>query len=302
MVSEETTNPTPDIQEGCCEDCNKLNQNNDRESVNLDWLHLTDDENEDYEVWDHKISEEDLYYQNQDRISKANNDLLKEGVSPRYFDTTKIYPETSSLISKENFEKIKNEMQNFLNLQKEDENKNLWTPWPEDNLYNGPQQSGDWKIVPLLYTFPALDASRSKWVQKNVNLFPETTKILKNIPNLRTALFSRLGGTTRLSAHQGWADLSNHVLRNHLGLIIPENSNNLCGMWVEGHIQCHKEQKLLTFDDSKWHKAFNATDEDRIILLFDVLRPEDVPLGKAEAGHTDKLDGFIAQFEALSVE
>ena len=49
---------------------------------------------------------------------------------------------------------------------------------------------------------------------------PQTYDLLRQIPNIRTALFSRLGPQTTLSNHRGWADLSNHVLRIHLPLLL----------------------------------------------------------------------------------
>lgn len=50
------------------------------------------------------------------------------------------------------------------------------------------------------------------------------------------------------------------------------------------------------FDDSRKHFAFNTTDSERIVLIVDVLRPHNIPLGTAEGGHTPELDGFIARF------
>ena len=70
-------------------------------------------------------------------------------------------------------------------------------------------------------------------------------------------------------------------------------------MWVESAIQYHKPKEILVFDDSKWHKAFNATDEQRVILIFDILRPKSIPRGLATGGHTEDLDDFIAAFSQL---
>ena len=40
-----------------------------------------------------------------------------------------------------------------------------------------------------------------------------------------------MGPGTVLAAHRGWADLSNHVLRLHLALEVPEEMQ---GLWVRG--------------------------------------------------------------------
>ena len=33
------------------------------------------------------------------------------------------------------------------------------------------------------------------------------------------------------------------------------------------------------------------------VLIFDIIRPESLPLGTAKRGHTDQLDDFIAWFQ-----
>lgn len=173
-----------------------------------------------------------------------------------------------------------------------------FTPWPEANLYSRRDQTGDWKVVPLLYTFPARDASKMKWVRANCERCPVTTGFLKRIPGVRTALFSRMGPRTRLSSHRGWADLANHVLRCHLPLRVPTDRPDACGVWVEGHVTHHRVGDLVVFDDSRLHKAFNLSPtQDRIVLIFDLLRPENVPLGRAQGGHTQALDQFIVDFQ-----
>lgn len=62
------------------------------------------------------------------------------------------------------------------------------------------------------------------------------------------------------------------------GHLVPEN----CGAlrvgneerpWVEG--------KMLIFDDSMEHEAWNTSDEERVVLLFEIWRPE---LNDAERG------------------
>lgn len=169
-----------------------------------------------------------------------------------------------------------------------------WTPWPEYHFREG--GGSDWRVFPFLHTFPALDESRSSWIEATCKRCPETVKLLKRIPRLRTALLSRLGPNTKLSAHTGWEDLANHVLRVHLTIKTPR-PERVCGVWVEGEVRHHREKEFIVFDDSKIHKAFNLHDsESRIVLILDLLRPESVPVGVAVGGHTPELDSFIDLF------
>jgi hypothetical protein len=108
-----------------------------------------------------------------------------------------------------------------------------------------------------MHTFPAYDPDKTKWVASTCAHCPRTVKLLKQLPTIRTALFSKLGpGTqvrpyaihaqcaadsshvatfTQLSSHTGWADLANYVLRSHLCLDIP--TDGTCGLVVDGEVR-----------------------------------------------------------------
>lgn len=189
-----------------------------------------------------------------------------------------------------------------------------WTAWPEKNHYSSPDddEEGDgesegredspypatWTVFPLCHTFPANIVESRKWISKTCNFVPRTAALLEGLgPALRTALFSRLEPRTTLSAHTGWADLANHVLRLHIPLVVPGGSQNLglCGTWVDGSVETHRMGEIVCFDDSKVHRAFNYTEEERIVLILDLARTDALPLGTATGGHTEELDKFIQE-------
>jgi aspartyl/asparaginyl beta-hydroxylase (cupin superfamily) len=207
-------------------------------------------------------------------------------VAPRYYDWKSTYPELQVLI--DNIDVIRREA---LGISKE-----TFVPWPEEHV-GGERHS--WTVFPFLHTFPAFDVSKLTWIDRTCGICPETVRVLRDVPNIRTALFSRIGPGVQLSPHTGWADLSNHVLRCHLCLKVPlgPHGEAVCGMEVEDEIRYHTENDILIFDDSKRHLAFNNSDtEDRVILIIDLMRPQDIPLGAAVGAHTPQLDDFISQF------
>ena len=126
--------------------------------------------------------------------------------TPNYYDWRDLYPEMQILID------------NITIINEESKHLPLWTPWPEDHYSVG--GVGSWTVFPLLHTFPAYDLSKLTWIPTTCEHAPRTVEILKQIPNIRTALFSRLIPGTELSAHTGWEDLANHVLRCHLCLSV----------------------------------------------------------------------------------
>ena len=80
-------------------------------------------------------------------------------------------------------------------------------------------------------------------------------------------LFSLLKPGTHIPPHNG---LVNTRLICHLPLVVPAGCRFRVGNetreWVEG--------QAWAFDDSIDHEAWNDSDRTRVILLFDVWRPE----------------------------
>lgn len=125
--------------------------------------------------------------------------------------------------------------------------------------------------------------------------FPNTLKVLESIPFARVAgsspnvLFSRLRPKTRIDPHHGFL---NTRLICHLPLIVPENCGALrCGNesrpWQEG--------KVMIFDDSIEHEAWNDSDSERVVLIFEIWRPE---LSEAERDAVAKLLNSIKSYQA----
>ncbi len=100
----------------------------------------------------------------------------------------------------------------------------------------------------------------------NCSLCPKTYAVLQQIPGLISADFSYLPAHTHIKAHKGFTPM---VLRAHLGLSIP----NKCGIRLEHETRKWEEGKLLVFDDSFEHEAWNESDEDRFVLMLDIVNP-----------------------------
>lgn len=189
------------------------------------------------------------------------------------------------------------ELQRFLphldEIQREvEESTTVWEDWPERYLYS---EQASWKVIPFCATFPGNDPSATKWNQYFIDKFPLTHGLVKSIPNLRTAGFSKLGPHTSLHLHRGWAKLSNHVLRCHLPIQVP-NGDILCGVICDNKVEFHKRGEWTVFDDSKQHKAFNHSDQERVVLLLDIARPTGVPLGTSTVEMSTELCTFLDSF------
>jgi aspartyl/asparaginyl beta-hydroxylase (cupin superfamily) len=124
---------------------------------------------------------------------------------------------------------------------------------------------------------------------------PRTVEALSRVPlshiGARTpaALFSRLEPEAHIPPHSG---MLNCRLICHLPLIVPKG----CWLRVGNETREWEEGKLLIFDDSIEHEAKNPSGELRIILLFDIWRPE---LSEAERQGISAIFDAIDNFQAL---
>lgn len=100
--------------------------------------------------------------------------------------------------------------------------------------------------------------------------FPKTLKLLSGIDGVINIGFNLLEPNSAIKPHCGD---TNAAIRCHLGLLIPEE-NDSCAIKVNGEIRNWQQGKVIGFMDAYDHEAWNKTDRKRIILLFDVLKPD----------------------------
>jgi aspartyl/asparaginyl beta-hydroxylase (cupin superfamily) len=108
---------------------------------------------------------------------------------------------------------------------------------------------------------------------KNQSYFPNTTKVINKIPNLVSASFNKLQGGTDIKPHCGD---TNGIFRCHLGIEVPAGLP-LCGFEVNKERKEWKTDDLIIFCDAHNHNAWNHSENDRYIFLFDIIREEYLP-------------------------
>ena len=111
-------------------------------------------------------------------------------------------------------------------------------------------------------------------------IFPTLCKVLDESPDVINCSVSILDEKTFIPIHNGYYK---GMLRFMLPIIIPKDYTNvfLCNnyekyYWTEG--------VGVLWDDTFPHKVFNHTDEVRIVLYMDVIRPISGILGKLNTG------------------
>lgn len=115
---------------------------------------------------------------------------------------------------------------------------------------------------------------------------PRTWAAMDTVPapriaNSPTVMFSLLRPGARIAPHTG---MFNTRLVCHLPLIVPPG----CGFRVGNETREWQEGKLLIFDDTIEHEAWNNGSTDRVVLIFDIWRPD------LDAREREEIGAFFA--------
>jgi len=136
-------------------------------------------------------------------------------------------------------------------------------PGYEDIQIDQRQLSTDkrWKIFPLyVHGYDLTQCERR---------CPASIEAIRHIPGLKVAMFSILQAGKALPPHRG---PYSGVLRYHLGLKVPKPETQ-CGISVGGDVAHWREGESLIFDDTHLHHAWNHSQEERVVLFVDFVRP-----------------------------
>jgi len=104
-------------------------------------------------------------------------------------------------------------------------------------------------------------------------LCPITDHVLNEIPGVVTAFFSILAPNSHIVAHRG---LTKGIINCHLGLVVPDD-REACKIRVGPEQFSWEPGELRIFDDTNRHEVWNATKQDRIVLMIQFKRPLRAP-------------------------
>jgi aspartate beta-hydroxylase len=128
--------------------------------------------------------------------------------------------------------------------------------------------------------------------EDNCAACPATTRALDRLPLVHVrehgpeVLYSVFTPGTHLLPHRG---VTNTRLVGHLPLIVPEN----CALNVGGEVHQWQPGKVVVFDDTYEHEAWNRSQQTRVVMIFDVWHPG---LTEAERLAVAELVGAIGDF------
>lgn len=160
------------------------------------------------------------------------------------------------------FEWVDGVERNFESIQKEvlrfTENGSL-SPYFNKALTN---KNNSWKTDGILHW--------GFFTKRNLSQLQNSWQAVKSIPGLVSFSISQLEPGTIIKPHRGD---TNAIIRVHLPIKVPEGMPN-CSFTVNGETRAWQEGKTLLFNDAQLHHAQNLSQEKRIVLILDVIRPE----------------------------
>ena len=101
---------------------------------------------------------------------------------------------------------------------------------------------------------------------------PRTAEILESLPGCLQAFFSILEPGHSIPAHNG---PNLHYLRYHTAFVVPTDAPPT--IRIRDTYYTWKERESVLFDDSYNHEIYNRSQELRVVLIVDVLRPAPWP-------------------------
>lgn len=103
---------------------------------------------------------------------------------------------------------------------------------------------------------------------------PQTSQMIESIPGMKTAFFSILLPHKHIPEHCG---VFKGVIRYHLALKVPQPETQ-CRLRVADQIRHWQQGQGLVFDDRFPHEVWNDSNEVRVVLIVDVIRPLQFPV------------------------
>ena len=170
-------------------------------------------------------------------------------MQPYYHDLTIV---NEAIIVKLNYHMIRNEVQNLY--------KKFKTIDDDMFFQNLGRTRKDWSRLYLKW-FEKIDPVGEK-------LCPKTTALMREMPNVKIAMFSVLKPGAKILPHRG---PYRGCLRLHMGLITPNSDD--CFINLDGKSYSWRDGEVVLLDDSYLHYVENNTNKHRVILFCDIVRP-----------------------------
>jgi len=188
--------------------------------------------------------------------------------TPEFLDKDKYFPNNYLFEKPENFKILKKEVEDMIS--KTDNGDSLLMM--SKTLNGANEYVGSYRniINDKVKAWRFVNIKIGKEFTKDANKhFPFLVKLLKGLPEVTTCAISVLQEGVRIPIHTGYYK---GIMRYMMPIIVPKDRENvfLCVNekkynWTEG--------EGVLWDDNFPHKVYNNTNEIRVVIFMDVIRP-----------------------------
>jgi aspartyl/asparaginyl beta-hydroxylase (cupin superfamily) len=175
---------------------------------------------------------------------------------PPLLAANEVFPESKMLES--HFSEIHREITSLIN-------KRELTRYKDIDPERAAEVSENWKLYYAWFMWEENKRARTDC--------PTLLRLIKDMPNVINATVAVLEPRVTLAAHEGpYAG----ILRYHIGIEVPEKNPPYIRVMDRYHTWQVGESIVL--DDCYEHEVYNESDNKRVILMIDFMRPMCAPL------------------------
>jgi len=188
--------------------------------------------------------------------------------TPEFLDKDAYFPMNRVFEEPDNFKALKEEVENILEKTGDGDSLTMTSDtFSGQNKYIGSdirRENGKtkaWRVINIK-AGDEYSAAAHKY-------FPSLVRILKGCPQIGTCVVSVLQDGVHIPIHVGYYK---GIMRYMIPVVVPKDRENVF-LCVNELKYCWTEGVGVLWDDTYPHKVYNNTDEIRVVIYMDVVRP-----------------------------
>jgi len=188
--------------------------------------------------------------------------------TPEFLDKDAYFPMNRVFEDPANFEALKEEVENILektgggdSLTMTNDTFNGQNKYIGSDIRRENGKTKAWRIINIKAGDEYSDVAHE--------YFPSLVRLLKRIPQIGTCAVSVLQDGVHIPIHVGYYK---GIMRYMIPVVVPKDRENVF-LCVNELKYCWTEGVGVLWDDTYPHKVYNNTDEIRVVIYMDVVRP-----------------------------
>ena len=188
--------------------------------------------------------------------------------TPEFLDKDAYFPMNRVFEEPENFRALKEEVENILEKTGDGDSLTMTSEtFSGQNKYIGSDircengKTKAWRVINI--------KAGDEYSAVAHKYFPSLVRLLRTVPQIGTCAVSVLQDGVHIPIHVGYYK---GIMRYMIPVVVPKDRENVF-LCVNELKYCWTEGMGVLWDDTYPHKVYNNTDEIRVVIYMDVVRP-----------------------------